>query len=274
LLGKKPVHSVVLLHSSTGSARQWAGLAEQLAPQYRVHAVDFHGHGVQSGWTGPSRMTLADDAALAAPLLAAPGGVHLVGHSYGGAVALKLATLHPQAVRSVTVYEPVLFRWLIDDDLHALAAREVVAVAEAVRRAVVRGDHEAAAERFIDFWSGAGTWALWPGGRREGIAARMDAVRLHFEALIAEPLRGRELVRLPMPMLCLSGTRTVAATRRIAALLRDAVPRARHELLPGLGHMGPVTHAALVNARIQAFLDDVRHAGVTIPGPGQVCVPG
>jgi len=264
----------VLLHSSTGSARQWAGLEQQLARYYRVHTVEFHGHGAQPSWTRASRMTLADEAALAAPLLAAPEGVHLVGHSYGGAVALKLATLHPQAVRSVTVYEPVLFHWLIDDDSDAPAARDVVAVAEAVRRAVARGDCQAAAERFIDFWSGAGTWALLPAGRREGVAARMDAVRQHFDALIAEPLRGRDLARLPIPMLCLSGTRTVAATRRIAALLRDAVPQARHELLPGLGHMGPVTHAALVNARIQAFLDDVRHAGVPTPGPGRFCVLG
>jgi len=266
---------VVLLHSSTGSARQWAGLTEQLAVQYRVDAVEFHGHGAQPGWTGPSRMTLADEAALAAPLLAAPGGVHLVDHSYGAAVALKLATLYPQSVRSVTVYEPVLFHWLIDDDADAQAAREVVAVAEAVRRGVFRGDHRAAAECFIDFWSGAGTWASLPAGRREGVAARMDAVRQHFDALLAEPLSGLDLARLPIPMLCLSGTRTVAATRRIAALLRDAAPRARHELLPGLGHMGPVTHAALVNARIRAFLDDVRHPGVPVPGhAGPVCVAG
>jgi pimeloyl-ACP methyl ester carboxylesterase len=55
-------------------------------------------------------------------------------------------------------------------------------------------------------------------------------------------------------MLMMSGADTVASTRRIAALLRQGLPRARHDVLPGMGHMGPVTHAELVNDRVVAFL--------------------
>jgi pimeloyl-ACP methyl ester carboxylesterase len=32
--------SVVLLHASASSARQWQGLATALAPRFRVHAID------------------------------------------------------------------------------------------------------------------------------------------------------------------------------------------------------------------------------------------
>ena len=55
-------------------------------------------------------------------------------------------------------------------------------------------------------------------------------------------------------MLFLTGARTVAVTRRLAELLRLALPHARHEVLPGMGHMGPITHAAEVNRRIVEFL--------------------
>jgi len=37
-------------------------------------------------------------------------------------------------------------------------------------------------------------------------------------------------------------------------LLRLAVPRARHAVLEGMGHMGPITHAPAVNRWIAGFL--------------------
>jgi pimeloyl-ACP methyl ester carboxylesterase len=105
--------SVVTLHASASSARQWQPLAAALAPRFRVHAIDLHGHGERSPWRGARALSLADEAALVAPVLSREGDVHLVGHSYGGAVALKVASMYPQHVRSVTVYEPVMFRWLV-----------------------------------------------------------------------------------------------------------------------------------------------------------------
>jgi pimeloyl-ACP methyl ester carboxylesterase len=46
----------------------------------------------------------------------------------------------------------------------------------------------------------------------------------------------------------------VGAAQQIARLLRVALPDAQHETLPGLGHMGPLTHAGVVNARVLQFL--------------------
>ena len=56
-----------------------------------------------------------------------------------------------------------------------------------------------------------------------------------------------------MPVLCLAGGRSTAAALRIAGLLRSLLPGAQHETLAGLGHMGPITHAPLVNDRLLRF---------------------
>jgi pimeloyl-ACP methyl ester carboxylesterase len=241
------------LHSSASSARQWESLAETLKPRFRVRAVDLHGHGRQSGWHDKSPLTLADEAALAESLLAEAGGAHIVGHSYGAAVALKLARLHPGLVRSLVAYEPVMFRWLIDDKARG-PVQEVIAVADSIRHRLARRDEHSAAQRFIDFWSGAGSWASLPAGKKDSIATRMRAVLQHFDALFYEPLQLAQLAFLRLPMLFMTGTQTVAVMRRLAELVRQTLPHAHHEELHGMGHMGPITHAAEVNRRIVDFL--------------------
>src|SRR5947207_7900042 len=131
----KQSSTVVLLHSSASSARQWQGLVESLQPRFQVRAIDFPGHGGRPAWPGDSTLSLADEAALVAPLLAETGGAHIVGHSYGAAVALKLATMHPSLVRSVVVSEPGRFRWLLDEHTDDRAAQQIEAGVPPIRDA-------------------------------------------------------------------------------------------------------------------------------------------
>jgi pimeloyl-ACP methyl ester carboxylesterase len=200
-------------------------------------------------------MTLADEAALVEPLLlSALEGVHLVGHSYGDAIALKLAAKHPTRVRSVAVYEPVLFRLLFDYNARHAPAQNVRAVADSMRRHLANDQLEASTQRFVDFWSGAGAWQALPEARRAALAARMPSVMGHFDALFHDTLTRAQVARLGVPVLVMRGARTVPAARRIFELLRLALPSARYEVLLEMGHMGPVTHGAQVNRRIAEFL--------------------
>jgi len=246
--------TVVLLHSSASSARQWSALVELLRARFDVRAVDLHGHGAQPDWPGERALTLADEVALIEPLLREGGGAHLIGHSYGGAVALKAAALHPHLVRSVVTFEPVLFGWLMRDGQRDPAVRDVIALVAAIRECLARGDELAAAERFIGYWSGPVAWDSMSSGRRQAVAARMRAVSHHFDAVFGEPLRSEDLAALTAPMLFLSSEHTVDSTRRIGVLLRDACAHAEHAVLTGMAHMGPITHATEVNPRIQRFL--------------------
>lgn len=243
--------TVILLHSSASSSRQWDALVQMLAGRYRVHAVDLHGHGRQAAWSSDVPVTLADEAALVAPLLGTDGA-HVVGHSYGGAVALKLASMHPERVRSVAAYEPVLFRWLIDRAVTAV--EDVIAVADTMCDHLWDSDEHAAARRFVDFWSGAGAWDSLPETTQCAIATRIRVVVQQFDALFHEPLQLAQVARLRMPMLLLSGARTVPVMQCLAQELRTELPAARHEVLQAMAHMGPMTHAAEVNRRLADFL--------------------
>ena len=257
--------TVVLLHSSGSSSRQWSALIERLSPRYDMRAVDLHGHGAQPAWPGRQPLALTDEVTLVEPILREAGPVHLVGHSYGGAVALKVAELHPRSVRSLVAYEPVLFRWLYDADPASDAAREVIEVAAAIRKALHARSYSGAARPFVDYWSGTGAWDAMPEPRRQAIAARMGSVLPHFDALFNDDRIATTLHRIEAPMMLLTGASTVASTRRIGQMLRAALPRAVHALLPRLGHMGPIAHADAVNGCIAGFLQGL--SSVRMRGP-------
>ena len=83
---------IILLHSSASSKEQWDAVRHRLQDRFEVLAADLHGYGGTGDWRGPGQLTLSGEAALVAALMEHCGEpVHLVGHSYGGAVTLRVA---------------------------------------------------------------------------------------------------------------------------------------------------------------------------------------
>lgn len=254
----------VLLHCTGGSRPQWQALSAELESRYRVIAPDLYGYGGTDPWPGDGPLTLAHEAALVeAVTQGCERPVHLVGHSYGGAVALRAALEAPDRVASLTLIEPVAFHLLANDNLaDELLLDEIEAVAAAVRHAAASGDHAGGLERFVDYWSGAGSWARTRPELRRALMARVGTIAMNFFATMAEPTPVAACQRLAIPTLVLSGSHSPAPARRIAQLLADAIPHAVHHIVEGAGHMLPFTHRDVVNALITAHLD---HAADALP---------
>ena len=101
---------VVLLHSGGLSSRQWGRLTARLRDEYRVVAPDLLGYGTTGGFDPAAPFSLTDEEELVLALLdSLPGRVALVGHSYGGLLALMVARRRPEKVSALVVYEPVAF---------------------------------------------------------------------------------------------------------------------------------------------------------------------
>lgn len=245
---------VVLVHSSVSGNRQWKRLVQDLLPHYRVIALNLFGYGETSAWNGCSKQTIADQAGLVLKLVAdIPGPVRLVGHSFGGSVACHAATLLGERVSHLCLFEPTLFHLLAQNDRREAYA-EAMALRDFVRLHGAKGHWEAVAERFVDYWLGAGAWAELAAERR---LAYMDLLRPNYhewDTVDSYRTTIEELGRIPARAMMFYSPDARRTSREIAQLFSEKCPDWSVVRIADGGHMAPLTHPDVVNPLICGFL--------------------
>ncbi len=239
----------VAIHCSLASSAAWAGVGERLAGTIALQAFDLPGHGRSGPWDGQSDI-MDQTVAMALDLI---GGdiVDLIGHSFGGVAALTLALARPAQVRSLVLYEPVLFAAAMARGIDAAALFAPFAAA------LEAGDRCAAARSFKALWGTGEDWAALPAPQREALVSRIHLVPAANAALFDDRgglLAPGALARVDMPVLVLHGDRSPPVAAAIAEDLAARLPHAVIEVVAGAGHMGPVTHPATVAGAIARHL--------------------
>jgi len=136
------------------------------------------------------------------------------------------------------------------------AFAEVVALRDCVKIFGDRGEWEAAAERFFDYWMGAGSWQGMSGERRAAFVRALKPNLHEWDAVMGETTSVEEwATSLPPATLVVYDPGTVLPIREIAAILRAACPTWQYQEVPGAGHMAPLTRPDLINPIIRSFLD-------------------
>lgn len=244
---------IVALHCTLGASGQWRSLAEAM-PERRVFAPNLLGYGETPMPAEPANATLDDEVdALDARIIETFGDahlpLHLVGHSYGGATALRFAQRFPHRVHSLSLFEPVLL-WLLEE--HAEVQR-FDTLASLTALDVAFGRNTQALKRFLEFWGGEGAYTAIPAERRDLLARLMDRVVLNFTACAAMRTQLPPVRSLRMPTLLMHGSAGFTAARGSLERARSWFSDCASVIVPG-GHMAPVEHRARVDAMIATFV--------------------
>lgn len=234
----------LFIHSTATGPFMWAPFAAQCPNGLRPLAPVNRGYAPHDLLARGTEFRIADEVLhLKSQLPEGTSGVHLVAHSYGAFAALMLA-LDPQVpVRSLWLYEPVLF-----GSLQAEADRLPPDVAEQVEQLFsdpdfllneARGGDEGWIERFIDYWNFPGMWAAMP--EKAKAMTRLVGWKMFQEVrMVSREPHAFESYRLDIPMTLVRGARTTPPARQMVQRLAEVNPHAQVDTLAGQGHMAIV----------------------------------
>lgn len=241
---------VLLLHCSLASSDAWRGVAEHLAHDLTMMGFDFPGHGQSSDWDGAGDYhALCRDVATG--FLTGP--MHLIGHSFGATIALRLALEQPEMVRSLMLIEPVFFAVAKDTAAYADHMREFQPFVDAMKREA----YEAAAKAFTDVWGTGADWATLPAAMRAYMTERIDLIPATVPTLYEDSAgmaADGGLERVSCPVLLVEGTESPSIVAAINGALAARLPDVQRVKIKGASHMVPITHSAQVAAAISRFL--------------------
>jgi pimeloyl-ACP methyl ester carboxylesterase len=230
-----------------------------LSQTFRVITYDRRGHSLSErpATPGSIREDVADLAALIEALELAPA--HIVGNSFGGSIALRLAGDRPDLFRSLIVNEPPLMSLLADAPngwamLHAIAA-QISGVVELLEA----GDMEGGVRQFVETIAfGPGVWEQLPPELKKTVVYNaptfLDEVR-DPEALSID-LAG--LRRFPHPVLLTTGEQSPPFFAPIVDKLAHTLPQVERKTFLGAGHEPEDTHPEAYVATLTEFIARVR----------------
>jgi pimeloyl-ACP methyl ester carboxylesterase len=253
-------HDLVLLHGQPGSAGDWQEVARRLPSHLRAIAVDRPGYGSSlqpaAGFAANARAVLGnlDSRGICRAVL--------VGHSYGGGVALSTASLAPHRVEAVVLLASVgpgsVSGW--DRLLAAPGAGPLFAVMAWRLTPWIARARLAWITRLRDRPLGPGeyvNWQVWAGSSREH-AQLWRTFLAEQRALVRE--LGELVAGVPSvqaPALLLADPKDIVVPVQTARRLAQALPNGRLELIEGAGHHLPRRAPGAVADAIAAFLTAV-----------------
>jgi pimeloyl-ACP methyl ester carboxylesterase len=235
---------VVFLHGTAASPRQWRELIGRLPQAIETLALDLPDHVAHD--VRFMQRSLSQEAQVLLPRLRGLGQpFHLVGHSYGGALALRIAMQWPGLLRSLTLFEPVMFHLLRDG--HPIERRmheDIVNLVRDLEHAEAAGTPASGVARFIDFWNGPGTFAGFAPEMQEKVTQRMRLILANFAALHHERWPLADCAPIACPTLGVFGENSPLPVQHLTRMIAGEIAGAKALAVSAAGHMLPATHAA------------------------------
>ena len=248
---------VVFGHGALGDYRTWNGQLKPFGRHHRVIAYSRRYHHPDPCADDVTDYTAdlhaSDLADLIRELNLQP--VHLIGHSYGGAVAAFLAARHPELVRSLVLAEPTLFSLLTQNAENRPLVQELISLTEQVLARLRNEGGEPALRHFIN--AVIAPWTF------DALAAPVRAVMMDNVGTLKPMLLGTNKAtafkseharKIKAPTLLLEGSLSTAVFRQTIRELQTELPKSEHATLPDVSHGLHLENPQQFNQTVIEFL--------------------
>jgi pimeloyl-ACP methyl ester carboxylesterase len=234
--------TIVLVPGSCSTGAVWRPVISAWDNQFRAVTTSLLGYGATD-----ERRTASDPAityeaeAVEAVIRRAGGRVHLVGHSFGGLVALAVTLRGRVALESLTIIEAPAVTVLKEskEEQHYQAFRQM---SDAYFAAFEEGQPEAV-KMMIDFYGGVGCFASLPARVRAYAVTTTATNILDWASAYGFPLTAETLANVRLPTLVVLGDMSNPAVQRANALLSQRIGGATLDAIGGAAHFMIATHA-------------------------------
>ncbi|MEW6991338.1 alpha/beta fold hydrolase [Colwelliaceae bacterium 6441] len=252
LTGKGP--AIVFLHSSLSSSKQWRKLALQLSHDFTCINIDLLGYGDAEQVAEASTYSFETEISRINNVLKqlkVNDKYHLVGHSCGGAIALKMAVENPSKLESLSLYEPVAFH--LYENSADEKDRDFLQQIKHFAEKIALLDNNLATQAFVDFWNQEGYFKALPKTLQQIMSNDIGKVHLDFKGILHECYSLDDLKNINCPTMVLYGKYSPEISQRLSKKIIENLTHV-YQLEVSSGHMAPISHADLVEPEINEFV--------------------
>lgn len=249
---------IVLIHGGLGDYREWAAEIDSFSQHYRIIDYSRRYNYPNHNPLGAEHSAVVEAKDLAGLLEELKlERVHIVGYSYGALTALFFATQHPERVRSLTLAEPPVFKWLpLIPGGQAQLDHFMTALWKPAGDAFRKEKPETALRITCDYFSGKGSYDTLPAEARAQLWSNVEEWKALTTSRDAFPRLERDAVReLKVPTLLLTGEKTLTAMRLVVNELARLMPQAQRVFIPGATHDMWLQEPAKCGEATLAFLE-------------------
>lgn len=230
---------VVFIHGAVADYQMWDAVRKSISQEYRFIGLNLHYHGTTPWITDTPPYSALNHAAQVVRFLyeIKTEPIHLVGNSYGAQIALRVALIVPELLRSLVLHEPSGDALVGGPDATAIIAQKNLLFALAVD-AVNKCKLDMAVQLFITavMNRGPGRWNAFPEQARTLMLDNARTLPLLFSAPPAPRISCEQLGQLKLPTLIISGAETIPYFSHIGKWVADCIPKARREVISNTTH--------------------------------------
>jgi len=250
--GSGPI--VVLIHGSVSDYREWSTLVSALSKHYHVIAYSrrYHSPNAAPGADADAGLDLQVDDLSKIMKAIGISAAHLVGHSYGGAVALAFAIQHPEMVQSLVLAEPAVNGVLSKTPENDSVMKESQDIRARMKEVFATGNAEQIVKTYATHVA-PGDFEKATPEERTMLMENVAAFQLDFNSRRA-PFTCDDAKKITVPVLVLAGDQSPMGLQRIAESAAGCITGAKFEKIPNATHWMQFDQPQLFNDQVIAFL--------------------